>query len=110
MSFAKLLVSDSQTMTIEAAVLGVPSVRYNSFVGRTPVIEEIENRYHLTYGFLPAQQTAMLEKVVEILSEQDQRIWRDRRNRLLQEKSDFTSWIVDFIEKIGRNDVHSSGR
>jgi hypothetical protein len=101
-SFAKLLVSDSQTMTIEAAALGVPSVRYNSFVGKTPVIEEIESRYQLTYGFRPAQQEEMLEKVKDILGRQDPAIWHDRRQLMLTEKKDLTSWMVKFVETIGK--------
>ena len=32
--FADIFISDSQTMTAEAAVLGTPSIRYNDFVGR----------------------------------------------------------------------------
>lgn len=111
MSFAKLVVSDSQTMTIEAAMLGVPSVRYNTFVGRTPVIEEIENRYQLTYGFQPAQEKAMLEKVEDILRERDKTmVWQDRRRKMLSEKTDLTSWMVNFVENIGRENVNPSRR
>lgn len=53
LAFASLYVGDSQTMAIEAAMLGVPSLRCNSFVGRLSVMEELEHRDQLTYGFLP---------------------------------------------------------
>lgn len=102
LAFAQLLVSDSQTTTIEAAVLGTPSVRFNSFVGRTPVIEELEQRYQLTFGFKPPQQREMLNQVEAILStpKQDAK-WRERRKRMLADKIDLTDWMVDFIEKAG---------
>lgn len=110
LSFAKLVVSDSQTITIEAAMLATPSVRYNSFVGRTPVIEEIENRYQLTYGFPPSHQDAMLKRVEEILSDPGKEdVWRQRRKEMLSEKIDLTGWMVEMVENIGRRNADKSG-
>ncbi len=69
--YAKMFVSDSQTMTSEASVLGVPSFRCNSFVGRLSVIEEEEKKYGLTFGFLPRQFNWMLARIESLLSEPD---------------------------------------
>lgn len=100
LAFASIFVGDSQTMAIEAAVLGVPSVRYNSFVGRTPVIEELEHRYQLTFGFRPPDASAMLAKVTSLIAE-DKAVWNQRRHVLLSEKIDLTSWMVKTVEDIG---------
>jgi predicted glycosyltransferase len=60
---AALYVGDSQTMAREAAVLGVPSLRCNSFVGRLSVLEELERRDRLTRGFRPDQAADLLRLV-----------------------------------------------
>ena len=39
-----MLVCDSQSMTVEAAILGIPSIRYSDFSGRIGVLEELEKR------------------------------------------------------------------
>lgn len=99
LAFASIFVGDSQSMTIEAAVLGTPSVRCNTFVGRCPVIEELEQRYGLTYGFLPRNEKKMLEKVKALINTPDLRQeWRSRRDRMLRDKIDLTAWMVGFVE------------
>ncbi len=42
LSDATILISDSQSMSVEAAMLGVPSIRYSGFVGKISVLEELE--------------------------------------------------------------------
>ena len=37
LSFARLLITDGLSMSIEASVLGIPSIRYNSFEGKSTV-------------------------------------------------------------------------
>jgi hypothetical protein len=98
---AKLLVSDSQTMTIEAALLGIPSIRINSFVGRIPVIEELEEEYDLTYGFLPENISKAQEKLVTLLEKPEiRKDWKRKRDEYLKDKIELTSWIVDFTEQV----------
>lgn len=101
LAHARILVSDSQTMTVEAAVLGTPSVRVNTFVGRTPVVEELERKYKLTFGFLPDQKGAILSKVKEIMeSDSDDGAWQARRVQLLQDKVDLTQWMLDLLDRL----------
>jgi predicted glycosyltransferase len=97
-----MLVSDSQTMTVEAAVLGTPAIRCNTFVGRCSVIEELERRYGLTYGFLPDQADQMLHRIAELLvGDVVREEWQRRRQRMLEDKMDLTAWMVDFVESYG---------
>ncbi|NRA10396.1 MAG: DUF354 domain-containing protein, partial [Crocinitomicaceae bacterium] len=51
LAYAKLLICDSQSMSVEASMLGIPSLRYSSFSGKISVLEELENDYGLTFGF-----------------------------------------------------------
>ena len=101
MCYATLFVGDSQTMTSEAAVLGTPSIRCNTFVGRIHYLEEEEHRYQLTYGFRPSESEAMFARVEELLgmgTAELKREWSKRRAVLLSEKIDYTAFLVWFIE------------
>jgi len=99
MAYATLFLGDSQTMTSEAAVLGVPSLRCNSFVGRISYLEEEEQRYGLTFGFLPTQFNLLLNKLKELLvTENLKKEWQKRRQRMLSEKIDVTAFWLWLIE------------
>ncbi|PWB54415.1 MAG: hypothetical protein C3F13_06575 [Anaerolineales bacterium] len=103
LAFAKLLVSDSQTMTAEAAILGTPAIRCNSFVGRISYLEELEHRYELTYGFLPSDSEKMLSSVEKLITLPNiKETWRERREKMLSEKIDVTSWMVKLVEDFGQ--------
>ena len=65
--FANILISDSQTMTAEAAVLGTPSIRFNDFVGKLGYLEELEHIYDLTYGIKTSEPEKLLQKIDELL-------------------------------------------
>ena len=102
MYYATMLVGDSQTMTSEAAVLGTPAIRCNTFVGRIHYLEEEEHRYGLTYGFRPEQSEEMFRKIDELLSLGTTPLhaeWAARRERLLADKIDYTSFLVWFTEQ-----------
>lgn len=96
---ATLLISDSQSMSVEAAMLGVPSVRFSDFAGRINVLEELEHNYQLTFG-IPTQQPEKLKACIgELLSNKDiNKLFQQRRERMLSDKIDVTAFIVWFIE------------
>jgi len=97
--YSEMLVSDSQTMSSEAAVLGVPSFRCNTFVGKISYLDEEEKRYSLTHSFLPRQFDWMLEKIREHLLLPDaKKLWREKRDHMLSGKIDVTTFWVWFIE------------
>ncbi len=97
--YSQMLISDSQTMTMEAAVLGVPSFRCNTFANRLTVLEELELKYGLTFGYHPSQFDWMLYRIKEFLETPDLKDeWQKRRMILLQDKIDVTSFWVWFVE------------
>ena len=99
MYYATMLVGDSQTMTSEAAVLGTPAIRCNTFVGRIHYLEEEEHKYGLTYGFRPEQSEAMFQKIEELLSMPNlKEEWQVRRQKMLSEKIDYAQFLAWFIE------------
>lgn len=99
--YATMFIGDSQTMTSEAAVLGTPAIRSNSFVGRISYLEEEEHRYGLTFGFRPDQKEAMFVKINELLAMKDLKDeWQRRRQAMLADKIDVTAFMVWFIENL----------
>lgn len=100
LAFAQMLVSDSQTMTSEAAVLGTPSFRCNSFAGRLSILEEEEKKYKLTKAYLPRQFDWMIDEIIDHLHTRDAGFeWEVRRQRMLKDKIDVTAFWLWFIEK-----------
>ena len=99
MAYSTIFLGDSQTMTSEAAVLGVPSLRCNSFAGRISYLEEQEKKYGLTYAFTPDNFEELVKKLKELLNHPNLREeWQKRRFRMLSEKIDvssFWAWLIE---------------
>lgn len=97
--YATLLIGDSQTMTTEAAVLGTPAIRCNSWVGPNDMgnFVELENVYNLIYSFQEPDKA--IQKAIELIQQPDLKDqWEIKRQRLLDDKVDVTGFMVDFIE------------
>ena len=102
MAFSSLYIGDSQTMAAEAAVLGVPFVRFNDFVGRIGYLNELEDVYQLGYGIKASEEGSaekMYRVVEEILSMPNvKEEWETRRQKMLSEKIDYAQFLTWFIE------------
>ncbi len=99
LSACDLFISDSQSMTVESCMLGTPSIRFNSFVGKISVLNELENKYQLTSSFNVNDRQSFLKKLDELLSIKDlKRIYNNRRDEMLRDKIDLTSFLIWFVE------------
>ena len=99
MSYASFFVGDSQTMTSEAAILGVPAVKCNTFAGKLSVPNELETKYGLCYAYHPMEFDRFFAKVQSLLETPDTpEAWKKKRERFLSEKIDVTSFFTWFIE------------
>lgn len=97
--YADLLISDSQSMSVEAAILGTPSIRISSFSGKISVLEELETKYQLTFGFHPDNETSIEQKINELISNKDlKQTFQNRRQKMLSKKIDVTAFSSWFIE------------
>lgn len=97
--YAQLLVSDTQTLTTEAAILGTPAIRCNNFVGPKDMgnFIELEQKYDLIYCFREPEKA--IQKAVELVQQADlKEQWTKKRQRLLGDKIDVTEFMVWFIE------------
>jgi uncharacterized protein len=100
LSFALMYIGDSQTMTSEAAVLGTPAIRCNTFKGRIAYLKELENRYQLTYAFLPSEAELMFVKIKSLLEQNYlKQIWKERKDSMLSEMVDVNKFIVNLIRQ-----------
>lgn len=94
-----LLVSESGTMTTEAAVLGIPVVRCNSFVGDNDDgnFVQLEKNYQLVYNL--SDPATAIEKALELIRTPGlKNIWQEKQRRLLTEKIDVTAFMVWLVE------------
>ncbi|HAN18990.1 MAG: hypothetical protein A2X13_11655 [Bacteroidetes bacterium GWC2_33_15] len=99
LAYAHLFIGDSQSMCVESSVLGTASIRFNSFVGKISVLEELEKKYNLTYGINNLEETDLLKKLDELLSIKDLKlIYKTRQKEMLQDKIDLTGFMIWFVE------------
>ena len=95
---ANLLVADTQTMVTEAALLGTPAIRSNSFVGD----DDMGNFLELEERGLVENLAAfgeVLSRAVELAADPDAPDrWRRRRDDYLPELVDLTEVLVDVAE------------
>jgi uncharacterized protein len=99
LAFASLLISDSQSMSVEAAMLGLPSLRFSDFSGRIGVLEELEKKYKLTFGVKTNETDKLLRLTAELLQNEDiKKSFQQYRKTMLSDKIDVTAFMVWFIE------------
>ncbi len=108
MAHAAMYIGDSQTMAAEAAVLGVPSIRYNDFVGELSYLEELEHKYGLTRGIRAGKEELLLTTVEEYLADIDLPTTREtarisqntKLQHLLDNTIEVTPFWVECFEKL----------
>lgn len=99
LAFATIFIGDSQTMTSESAVLGIPSLRCNTFAGRLSTLNELEEKYGLAYSYQPQDFELMILKLRELIANQNLREeWTRKRIKMLDEKIDVTGFYIWFLE------------
>jgi predicted glycosyltransferase len=107
---ADLLISDSQSMSVEAAMLGVPSVRISDFAGKISVLEELEHTYHLTWGVLPSDTRKLYRLLNHLLADsQLNTCIRQLQQKMIAEKTDVGESIIWLTENYSKT-LHAKGR
>jgi len=86
-------------MTVEACMLGTPSLRFNSFARKISVLNELETKYQLTHGYHINDESNFLSKFEELINTPNLRsIYQERRNKMLIDKIDLTAFLVWLFE------------
>ncbi|WP_255192410.1 DUF354 domain-containing protein [Natronobeatus ordinarius] len=100
--YADLYAGDSQTMATEAAILGTPAVRSNSFAGDGDMSNfvELEEEYGLLYSRSDENET--IEIIRELLADPNVKdSWQEKRERLIDDKIDVTEYMLEQIFELG---------
>lgn len=101
LAFADMFIGDSQSMTTEAALLGTPSLRCNTFVGRITVLEELEHRHRLVVGVRPDEFPRVLAQMDEWLCHEDLKgDWQRRRDAMLAQCQDVSKFMIELFERL----------
>ncbi len=111
LAFASLYIGDSQSMAVEASMLGTPCLRFNDFVGekKISVLEELDHVYHLTKGIHSSDASMLYDKIDEILAlPSAQEVYQERRLRMLNDKIDVTKYWTWFLENYPQSAVQYS--
>ena len=96
---ADLLIGDSQSMVHEAAMLGTPSIRYNDFVGKIGVLEELERKYKLTIGISPDEPQKLIRTLEELLRQNNlKEVYKERREKMLSDMIDVNKFAYWFLQ------------
>jgi len=96
---ADLFIGDSQSMAVESALLGVPNIRFNDFIGKISILEELEGKYKLTKGISSQRPDLLLSEVNKILNDTSSKDrFAKRRMKMLKDKIDVTTFLVWFVE------------
>ena len=101
MAYSAMFLGDSQTMTSEAAVLGVPALKCNTFAGRLSVPNMLENKYGLCYAYQPQQFDEMYHHIEQLLAKDTEELrneWHAKQQRMIYDMIDPTDFFVNYIE------------
>ena len=95
LAFAHLFVGDSQSMAVESAVLGTPSVRFSGLTGRISVLGELEHRYGLTVGVPASEPERLMATLRSLLGRDDLgAVWATRRRAFLGASIDVSAFLI----------------
>ena len=100
LTYADLYVGDSQTMAAEAALLGTPAVRCNSFVGPNDMSNFImlQDQYGLLYNVAIPSDAIVLAKEISEHPFKDE--WLKKREQYYNHIGDINTQIVNILEKL----------
>ena len=96
---AQLFIGDSQSMCTEAGLLGTPFIRFNDFVGKIKILDEIENDYQLGFGVKTSEEDKLFSTIDDLLKTKNlKNSWKDKAKKLFEDKIDITAFVIWFVE------------
>lgn len=96
MYYARLLLTDSQSMHVEAGLLGTPSIRTNKWVDmelRLSCIDYIEREYALGKSISPKNLSKLLDKVKEYCNSEKKSEWIVKRDKFFEQNTNLTDFL-----------------
>jgi len=100
MYYAELFIGDSQSMATEAALLGTPSIRYSSLVGKMHGLgqyNELQEK-KLVYSVNNSEEFSKIVQMVVSLKNR-KKIWQKRKDDYLKDKINPADLVMDLMVK-----------
>ena len=97
MAHSSLYFGEGATMASESAILGIPSFYISPLLGTMGNFEELEKDFELLFSFRTVNES--LNNIKEILEGNSRKDWAKKRNKMLDEKIDVTSFMIKFFER-----------
>lgn len=106
MAYATLVIGDSQTMISEAAVLGIPAIKCNTFAGKLSVPNDLEYKYELCYSYHPKDFDRFYAHIQSLLLNSNLKVeWQKKRAKMLADKINVTAFFLWLIENYPESKV-----
>tara|TARA_Y100001970_G_scaffold293438_1_gene440203 strand:- start:8756 stop:9841 length:1086 start_codon:yes stop_codon:yes gene_type:complete len=98
LAYSSLFYGESATMASESICLGTPAI-YLDNDGRG-YTDEQENKYNLVFNYNESSidQLASIKKGIELLTEENFGLFKDRKNKMLNDKIDLTKFLIWFFK------------
>ncbi len=95
MANSSVYIGEGATMATETAVLGNPSIYISPLVGTMGNLIELE-KYGLLFSYKNLKDSiSTLQGILEVDSKKK---WKEKREKLLQDKIDVTTFMINFFE------------
>lgn len=102
MYYASLYVGEGATMATESEILGTSAIYISSFIGTMSNFVELEQKYGLINNYIDSDKA--MKKAVEFLQKSElEKEWKNKRDLLLKDKIDVTTFMIKFIETCQNN-------
>jgi len=98
--YARLLLTDSQSMHVEAGLLGTPSIRTNKWVDDVrvmSVVSYMEDMYGLGISISPQKPDEVIQKVKDYSQAGVKQQWAEKRNEFFRENTNLTDFLYWFV-------------
>ncbi len=103
LAFSTLYIGESATIASECAVLGTPAIFLST--SKRGYTNEQESKYDLVYNF--SDQEKAMKKALELIKDKNiKKEWKEKRDRMLKDKMDVTSFIIRIVEKFYKHHKH----
>jgi uncharacterized protein len=97
-NYADLFISDSTTMCVEAAILGVPSIEFDDWFSDFKQYDELNQKYELLYGFGYDTVVDMMSHIDRVIGDKDIKLkLAKKQKRMLNDKIDASAFLIWFL-------------
>ena len=97
-NYADLFISDSTTMCVEAAILGIPSIEFDDWYADFKQYHELNQKYELLHGFGYDTVEDMMKHIDRLIEDKSIKSkLATKQRKMLNDKIDATAFLIWFL-------------